>query len=165
MFVSILPVPQWNALGHVLQLRSLVRESSDVPSEIQTRKPSNIPQNNKCWLCCLSENESKNALSILCGKQNLDFPFPCTASPESQLYLYKNMNIVRKVSGNAKNLVNIRVGKGRVLSATIVCRVSPSVAFGTEFILRSFIHQTTDLGKRPTLKKFTFAHTISLLRF
>lgn len=120
--------------------RSLVRENGDVASEIETRKSSNIPQNNKCWLSYLSESESKNALAILWGKQNLDFPFPCIASPQSQLYLYKNMNTARKASRNEKNLVNIRVGKGGALSATIVCWVSPPVVFGTECILSSFIY-------------------------
>lgn len=71
MFVGVLPVPRWNALGQVLQFRGLVREGGDVPSEIQTRKPSNTPQNNKCWLSCLSESESRNALAVSWGSKTL----------------------------------------------------------------------------------------------
>lgn len=165
MFVSALPVPQWNALGQVLQFRSLVRERGDVPSEIQTRKPSNIPQNNKCWLCCLSENESKNALAILWGKQNVDFPSPCIASPESQLYLHKNMNIVSKVSGNAKNLVNIRVGKGRVAVSYYSVWGQSFSSFWYWVYLKVFHLLNHRSRQKTNYKKFTFAHTISSLRF
>lgn len=57
-----------------------------------------------------------------------------------------------KCQGMPKIWLILGLGKEELLSATIVCGVSPSAAFGTEFILKSFIYKTTDLGKRPTIK-------------
>jgi len=66
--VSFLLVSQWNALGQFLQFKGLIRESGDLPSDMQTRKPSNIPQNNKVLTLFSSRKRVKECLGHPPGK-------------------------------------------------------------------------------------------------